>query len=36
MAGDTPTESSDFKEGCRVRVWWPPTADSEKTDYAGM
>lgn len=25
-----------FKTGESARVWWPPTDDEEKTDYAGM
>ena len=24
-----------FTKGDRVRVWWPPTSDKAKTDYAG-
>jgi hypothetical protein len=29
------TSTHAWKKGDRVRVWWPPTSDKQKTDYAG-
>jgi hypothetical protein len=34
IASDTANDG--FEPGHRVRVWWPPTEDEEKTSYAGM
>jgi hypothetical protein len=25
----------EFKKGDKARVWWPPTSDKAKTDFAG-
>ena len=37
---NAPSQAQDklaqFEAGDSARVWWPPTDDEEKTDYAGM